>query len=83
MHDAPLTSQQILDLLLEGECHVNFTKADGSTRNMRATLEPSLLPARNATSHTRTHNAEVFSVWDLDKQSWRSFRRDRLLSITR
>ena len=57
-----------------------FIKADGSRREMRATLQESALPPSPATAGIRKVNADLVHVWDLDKNQWRSVRLDRLQS---
>ena len=62
---------------------IKFTKADGTVREMRCTLKPALLPeVKLEEAHVpRKQNDEVLAVWDLDKQSWRSFRLDSIINV--
>jgi|694.fasta_scaffold23922_4 hypothetical protein len=61
---------------------VEFTKINGDSRTMQATLKEDILPkAESAKSSTRKANTEVCTVWDVDKSSWRSFRYDKLIGI--
>ena len=58
---------------------IHFTKADGTQRDMVATLNESLIPpeAVNKDSQektTRKENPAVCTVWDLEKKAWRSFK---------
>jgi hypothetical protein len=64
------------DLLSANDCEVTFTKVDGSVRVMNCTLRSEALPARDPASlnESRESNPEVIKVFDLDKQSWRSFK---------
>ena len=60
-----------------------FTKADGSERTMRCTLQESYLPAvseHKETDKVRGTNLNVLSVWDVDAQGWRSFKIDSIIS---
>lgn len=57
---------------------VNFRKADGTVRRMTATLQESKLPEFHTERTPIEKNDQVFRVWDLEKQAWRSFRTDRL-----
>lgn len=56
---------------------INFTKKDGSIRNMNCTLRFDLIPEEKTPKNTKetllNHNLTVF---DLDKQDWRSFSVD-------
>ena len=64
---------------------VNFEKADGTIREMRCTLRDDLIPPASKDPVTqkkvREVNEEVVVVWDLEKESWRSFRIDRMNSM--
>lgn len=53
---------------------VTFTKANGEERVMRCTLIESYIQEKG--KGVRKVNADVISVWDLDKNGWRSFRKD-------
>lgn len=67
--------------LIEGVVTVNFTKVDGSPREMRCTTNVDLIPAENiVTESSRKKNEDVAVVWDLDKSAWRSFRFDSVNS---
>lgn len=63
--------------LVRGVVLVNFTKKDGSVRNMNCTLKFDLIPEEKTPKNTEksllNHNLTVF---DLDKQDWRSFSVD-------
>ena len=63
--------------LKEKICRVTFTKVDGSTRIMNCTLNTSMIPAEvseETKKRTKTENAEVQAVYDVEAQGWRSFR---------
>jgi hypothetical protein len=68
---------QLLNQLHNQAVHIHFTKADGTSRIMRATLQAHMLPERMTTSHAKP-NPQVLKVWDMDKQAWRSVRLDRI-----
>jgi hypothetical protein len=59
---------------------IRFTKRDGTVRDLRGTLQESVLPARTEET-TRAPNPAVMSVWDVDNNGWRSFRRDSVIEI--
>jgi hypothetical protein len=64
-------------------CFVKFTKLDGSIREMRCTLKEDLLPPVNKPTMTgRVPNPNVVSVWSVDDEGWRSFRKDSVLEFT-
>ena len=70
--------------LRENIVQVNFIKKDGTQRNMRCTLRPDLLPQQTDIEEavSKTPNADVLAVWDLDKEGWRSFRYDSIIGFT-
>lgn len=83
----------IKSLLNAQEITVSFTKADGTDRNMRCTLNWDLIPQTPVTgpvdgivkeSKTPRKEADpaVIKVYDLEANAWRSFRMDRLKKIT-
>jgi len=80
------TKEEIVKLLENSECVVTFTKVDGEIREMPCTLKPALLPAVVVVEGTekkeRKENHNVVSVFCTDKQAWRSFRLENIISIT-
>lgn len=62
---------------------VVFTKADGSERTMKCTLQESFLPIseNKESTKTKSENQDVLSVWDIESQGWRSFRLDSIISF--
>jgi len=69
--------------LLESQCEVVFTKADGSERVMQCTLMDSIVPTTvvNPDKPERKVNPDVQPVWDTEAQAWRAFRWDSLKSL--
>lgn len=64
---------------------ITFEKADGTIREMRCTLMPKYLPAQKQVEENvspRKENDAVLSVWDLDKDGWRSFRLDSVRDVS-
>jgi hypothetical protein len=58
-----------------------FTKSDGSTRVMTATLQESLLPERSETTTTsKKVNQNVTAVWSIEDEGWRAFKNDSIIS---
>lgn len=83
----------IKGLLQVSTITVQFTKADGTVRDMACTLNPDKLPVMVTTGPVdgivlesakprKAPDHESLRVFDTDKQEWRSFRFDRLLKIT-
>lgn len=85
MEYKPFTTEEGRDWLIShlkyGPVDVTFTKKDGTERTMKCTLKEELmLPYEKKTDRVKEISTEVLPVYDLDKESWRSFRLD---SITR
>ena len=83
----------IKGLLQVSTITVQFTKADGTVRDMTCTLNPDKLPDMVTTGPVdgivsesaklkKAPDHESLRVFDTHKQEWRSFRFDRLLKIT-
>jgi hypothetical protein len=73
-----MLKQEIVSILTKNVCKVTFEKADGSLRDMICTLNFDLIPIQIA--GTSKPNDEVVTVWDMEKEDWRAFRVDRLVS---
>jgi hypothetical protein len=80
---------QIKDDLQKGIVQVQFTKADGSDRIMKATLCKDEIQVRyegyndsllDETGKRQT--SETCVVWDVDVNDWRSFRWDRVKNVS-
>lgn len=69
---------------------VTFTKVDGTLRTMPCTLNEALLPVVEQITPTadtppprvKKFNPAVMSVYCTDKQEWRSFRVENVISVT-
>lgn len=84
----------VKSLLNKQEITVSFTKADGTDRDMRCTLNWELIPAqqtaagpvdgivKESKAPRKEADPAVIKVYDLEAQAWRSFRMDRLKKIT-
>lgn len=63
---------------------ITFNKSDGSIREMLCTLMPQFLSVKknlDEEEKTRKQNNDVLAVWDLEKESWRSFRLDSIIDV--
>ncbi|MFZ9878419.1 MAG: SH3 beta-barrel fold-containing protein [Chitinophagaceae bacterium] len=60
---------------------VNFTKTDGTVREMICTLQESFtIPYEKKTDKQKPENNDILAVWDVEKHAWRSFRVDSIIS---
>lgn len=79
-----ITQEQLSELLLSGECIIEFTKVNGELRTMPCTLKAELIPPQPVVEGKETKskkpNPDVMSVWCLDKKEWRSFRIANVIS---
>jgi len=79
----------VRSLLQHQPITVTFIKADGTEREMKCTLNWDHIPAKEHVIESvktlkprKEPDPAVMRVYDLDKSEWRSFRMDRLKSIT-
>ena len=73
-----MSREDLLSILLNSVATVIFTKADGSTRVMKCTLQKDFLPALKGSNHKRSQ--EVLPVWEIGI-GWRSFRLDSIQRV--
>lgn len=72
-------------ILRVGTTTIDFVKADGSIRTMKATLDHGYIPAATSVNESKkppAENLEVCRVWDTEAGAWRSFRYDRIKRIS-
>lgn len=73
--------------LQQRDCRVIFKKTNGEERDMVCTLREDAIPAASkadplSQKKVRSINEEVVPVWDVNKQAWRSFRVDSVISFS-
>ena len=79
----------VRSLLQATEVEVEFTKSDGTVRQMKCTLQADKLPQVSGpvdgivteSKQRKAPEPESIRVFDIEKNEWRSFRFDRLLKI--
>lgn len=78
-----ISREGIRNILRNSVIDVHFTKADGTTRVMKCTLNEEFIPPRDSetSDSTRKVNPDVCPVWDMENQAWRSFRWDSITKI--
>lgn len=69
---------EIRELLAREVATVVFTKRNGDERTMICTTLPQYTPEVQGTSEL---SEEVVTCFDLEKEDWRSFRVDSVISI--
>ena len=79
-----LSRSTLNHMLHSGIVNVKFTKTDGSERDMRCTLVDNMVKTHEKkTDREKKINENIISVWDVDKEGWRSFRYDSIISINK
>lgn len=82
-----MTRNEMMAILYEKDCRVIFKKqSTGEERQMICTLRKDAIPTSTkddtlSQTKVRTLNEEVIAVWDVEKQGWRSFRVDSVISF--
>lgn len=73
-----MNAAEMREILHKDVVVVTFTKKNGEDREMVCTLMPEFLPVRQedttASPAKSPASDTVVTVWDLDKQDWRSFK---------
>ena len=73
----------VTSVLRMHDTEVEFVKTDGTLRKMSATLKPEVVVVTESkTGRSKKENIDVCSVWDIEAKGWRSFRFDKLKSIS-
>lgn len=77
------TRDWLRKLLHQGKMEITFMKADGSDRVMICTLQEDKIPEAHTpkNSSSRAKSDETQTVFDLEKQEWRSFRWDSIKQL--
>lgn len=85
-----MNSNEIVSMLEESICLVEFTKVNGEPRIMKCTLMSDKIPVKPIHPAETRHpqltvkerdTSKVISVFDVEKNGWRSFRVDLFKSI--
>ena len=78
----PEFAEYLRGYLSESTITVTFTKKDGTSRVMKCTKQSDLIPAEMQPKGTgSTPTGDAVSVFDLDKQEWRSFNTSNITHI--
>jgi glutaredoxin 3 len=80
-----LVIQDVLDLLHTDVAEVTFRKVDGTERTMICTRNSEIIREETGdlptTQTSRKKSEETISVYDLENNGWRSFRKDSLITF--
>jgi hypothetical protein len=79
-----MTKDYILSLLKSDILNVTFKKVDGTERLMKCTLrEDHIKPVEKTTDRQKKINEDIITVWDTEKDGWRSFRYDSIIAVNK
>lgn len=68
--------------LKASDIEITFIKKDGTERLMKCTLkEEVVVPYEKKTDKVKEKNSDILSVWDIEKNAWRSFRWDSIKNV--
>jgi hypothetical protein len=71
---------KIKESMTKGVVLVTFRKEGGQVREMECTLAEYLLPETTGSGSTHRGD-ETIICFDIEKQAWRSFRKDRVIDV--
>lgn len=76
-----MTMSDLKEMLKEAIVTVKFTKMDGTERVMKCTQNMSYIPEESRPKTESTPKAQgLVTVWDTEKNGWRSFKENSVLS---
>jgi len=77
------TRDGMIEELQERTCRVIFKKVNGEERDMMCTLNMDTIPEEKRPANPGTkYNEAVIRAFDVNKQEFRSFRVDNVVSFT-
>lgn len=79
--------QEMIEELQKRKCRVIFKKINGEVRDMLCTLQEDVLPPAKKNDpltqkKVRTVNEETIVAWDINKEAFRSFRVENVISFS-
>lgn len=81
--EASAARRWLISHLKASHVDIIFIKKDGTERQMRCTLQENVVvPYEKKTDKEKKNNEDTLSVWDMDKNAWRSFRWDSIKNVT-
>lgn len=74
--------EELLEALRSNTVLVSFTKTDGTKRDMKCTLNSEYIPgeALPKSESNRKQSTTSVAVFDIEKQQWRSFKNESIIS---
>ena len=76
-----MNRSEVIEQLKSEIINITFTKVDGSTRNMKATLSENEIPTASSASSAMKAPQTYQAVWDTEVNGWRSFKWDSIKEV--
>jgi len=76
-----LTREYMIGQLRENVCRVIFKKTNGEERDMTCTLMSDKIPTTKSEKESKP-NLDIVAAWDVNKEGWRSYRVENVISFT-
>lgn len=77
-----MNTQELVDKLKTHQVLVEFIKVDGSRRKMLCTQNTAMISAAKLPTTHSDATRGIITVYDLEKNDWRSMRADRIKKWT-
>lgn len=77
-----MTRDEMMTELRERVCRVIFTKVNGEERDMQCTLNMDTIPEDKRPKTGKEHVDSVIRAFDVNKQEFRSFRVENVVSFS-
>jgi hypothetical protein len=78
-----MNKQKLTELLKRKVVSVKFKKKDGSERLMKCTLLSDIVPVyEKKTQRIKPENEDTLTVWDLEKEAFRSFKVNSIIEYS-
>lgn len=77
-----MTRDEMVTELRERECRVIFKKVNGDERDMQCTLNIDFIPENKQPKTSKDYADDVIRVFDINKQEFRSFRVENVISFS-
>lgn len=86
VEELPMNRNEMINELRKRNCRVIFKKANGEERDMVCTLHEDLIPSSSTDNNTeeksKGYSDAAIRVIDVNKNEWRSFRVDSVISFS-
>jgi hypothetical protein len=76
-----ITKETLKELLQQNVLEIKFKKVNGTERVMHCSLKKGIIPEFESkpSAKIKKDNENIISVWDIQKDAFRSFRLDSLI----